>query len=145
MISPAGHRPSETNMTPKMLVRRTLMAALVLLLTFFGTSTAAFAHDAVTGTSPADGSTLAAVPEKVEISMTNTPAVIGSQVLVLDESGKDWAAGDVDVLDKVATQAIKPGAPAGNYTVKWRLVSADSHPVEGVFRTTAPCRGASLA
>ena len=129
-------------MTPKKLVHRTLMAVLALLLIFFGTSTAAFAHDAVTGTSPADGSTLASVPEKVEISMTNTPAVIGSQVLVLDESGTDWATGAVDVLDKVATQAIKPGAPAGKYTVKWRLVSADSHPVEGVFSFVATAAGA---
>ena len=142
VISPAGHRPSETNMTPKMLVRRTLMAVLLLLLTSFGTSTAALAHDAVTGTSPADGSTVAAVPEKVEISMSNTPAVIGSQVLVLDESGADWAAGEVDVLDKIATQALKPGTPAGKYTVKWRLVSSDSHPVEGIFSFVATAAGA---
>lgn len=141
MISPVSLRLSETNVTSKMLVRRTLAAMLALLLVFFGTSTAAFAHDAVTGTLPADGSTVDTVPEKLEISMSNTPASIGSEVQVLDASGTNWATGGVEVLDRVATQAIKPGAPAGKYTVKWRLVSSDSHPIEGEFTFTATAAG----
>lgn len=128
-------------MTSKMLVRRTLMALMAVLLVFFGTSTAAFAHDALTGTSPADGATVDTVPEKIEINMSNTPASIGSEVQVLDASGTNWAAGGVDVLDRVATQAVKPGAPAGEYTVKWRLVSSDTHPIEGDFTFTATAAG----
>ena len=79
---------------------------------------------------------------KIQITMSNSPAVIGSQVLVLDETGGNWAQGDVDVLDTVATQAVRPGAPAGKYTVKWRLVSSDSHPIEGEFTFTATAAGA---
>ncbi|AIY02093.1 hypothetical protein ART_2494 [Arthrobacter sp. PAMC 25486] len=73
--------------------------------------------------------------------MSNTPASIGSEVQVLDASGTNWATGGVEVLDRVATQAIKPGAPAGKYTVKWRLVSSDSHPIEGEFTFTATAAG----
>lgn len=141
MKSLARRRFSETNMTPQSLLRRLLAATAAVFLLLLGTSGAALAHDSVTGTSPADGSTVAAVPEKVEITLSNTPAVIGSQVQVLDAAGTNWASGNVDVLDEVAAQALKPGAPAGKYTVKWRLVSSDSHPIEGEFSFTATAAG----
>ena len=141
MISPVSHRVDETNMTSKKLVRRSLAGVLALLLVFFGTSTAAFAHDAVTATSPSDGATVATVPDEIQITLSNTPAVIGSQVVVADEAGTNWATGDVQVLDKVASQALRPGAPAGKYTVQWRLVSSDSHPIEGTFSFTATAAG----
>lgn len=145
MKNPANHQPSETNMTPQKLVRRVFAALLAMLLLLLGTSTAALAHDAVTGTTPADGSTVASVPAKIEITMSNTPAVIGSEVLVLDSNGTDWATGSVDVLDTVATQNVRPGAPAGKFTVKWRLVSSDSHPVEGEFSFTASAAATATA
>lgn len=145
MISPVRDRVDETNMTSKKLVRRSLAGILTLLLVFFGTSTAAFAHDSVTATSPSDGATVATVPDEVQITLSNTPAVIGSQVLVTDESGANWAAGDVQVLDTAATQALRPGAPAGKYTVQWRLVSSDSHPIEGTFSFTATAAGVGSA
>ncbi len=142
MFFAASRRHGETNVTSKKHVRGALGGVLALLLLFFGTSTAAFAHDALTGTSPSDGATVAAVPDKIEISMSNVPAVIGSEVQVLDGSGTNWSTGGVDVLDRAASQAVKPGAPAGKYTVKWRLVSSDSHPIEGEFTFTATAAGA---
>ncbi len=137
MFFAASRRHGETNVTSKKHVRGALAGVLALFLLFFGSATAAFAHDALTGTSPADGATVATAPDKIEISMSNVPAVIGSEVQVLDESGTNWATGGVEVLDRVASQAVKPGAPAGKYTVKWRLVSSDSHPIEGDFSFTA--------
>lgn len=145
MISPVSHRVDETNMTSKKLLRRSLAGILALLLVFFGTATAAFAHDAVTETSPSDGSTVATVPAEIQITLSNTPAVIGSQILVFDEAGTNWASGDVQVLDKAATQALRSGAPAGKYTVQWRLVSSDSHPIEGTFSFTATAAGSGSA
>ncbi|MGO2541545.1 copper resistance CopC family protein [Specibacter sp. AOP5-B1-6] len=145
MKSPVSPRLGETNTTPAKLVRRALAGLLAVLLLLLGSSTAALAHDSITGTSPADGATVESVPEKIEISLSNTPAVIGSQVLVVDEAGTNWAAGDVDVLDKVATQRVRPGSPAGKYTVKWRLVSSDSHPIEGEFHFTATAASTGTA
>ncbi len=145
MIPPVSRHSGETNMTSKTLVRRSLVGVMALLLVFFAPSTAAFAHDAVTETSPADGSTVATVPEQIQITLSNTPAVIGSQVLVVDEAGTNWASGEVQVLDKAATQELRPGAPAGKYTVQWRLVSSDSHPIEGTFSFTASSASSATA
>lgn len=145
MKNPASHRSSETNMTPQKLVQRTFAALFAVLLLLLGSSTAALAHDAVTGTTPANGSTVDAVPATIEITMSNTPAVIGSQIMVVDSSGTDWSLGGVDVLDTVATQNVRPGAPAGKFTVKWRLVSSDSHPIEGEFTFTATSASTATA
>lgn len=141
----ARHRMSETNMTLQRLARRLIAAFLATFLVLLGTSGAVLAHDAVTGTTPANGSTVTVMPETIEISMSNTPATLGSQVLVLDQAGNNWAQEDVTVLDTVASQALRPGAPAGTYTVKWRLVSSDSHPVEGEFNFTAAAAGSAPA
>ncbi|WP_258066685.1 copper resistance CopC family protein [Arthrobacter sp. GMC3] len=126
-----------TNTRGKMVLWRALAGAAVVLMALLGGSGAALAHDAVEGTAPADGSSVATVPEKVTVTLSNTPASIGSQINVVDASGTNWSAGTVEVLDNVATQQLKPGAPAGKYTVQWRLVSSDGHPIEGQFVFTA--------
>ncbi len=124
---------------------RVLAGVLALMLMLFGSATAASAHDSVTATAPSNGETVDTVPEKVTITLSNTPATIGSEIQVLDGSGTNWSAGAVDVLDNTASQAVKPGAPAGDYTVKWRLVSSDSHPIEGEFTFTAAAAGTGSA
>jgi len=131
--SPARVPANETNMTRAQLVWRALAGAAVVLVAMFGGAAAASAHDSVVGTSPANGSTVATMPDTVQVTMSEPPAAIGSVIEVLDAKGANWADGAVDVLDRVATQKLKAGAPAGDYTVKWRLVSSDSHPVENQF------------
>jgi hypothetical protein len=39
-------------------------------------------------------------------------------------------------LPNHVAQAVKAGGPAGRYTVTWRVVSSDSHPIEGRFTFT---------
>jgi copper resistance protein C len=97
----------------------------------------ASAHDAAESSSPADGSTVAAPPAKVSITFNQNPLGLGSQVKVTDAAGTDWADGKVEIVDNVASQKLRDGAPAGKYTVVWRVVSSDSHPIEGTFTFTA--------
>ncbi len=114
-----------------------VLAAVVLLIGLLGSAGPASAHDTVESTSPADGSTVATVPDQITITLNNTPGALGSAIEVKDAAGKDWAEGPVDVLDGKTTQHLKPGAPAGKFTVLWRIVSSDSHPIEGTFTFTA--------
>jgi methionine-rich copper-binding protein CopC len=97
----------------------------------------ASAHDAAESSSPADGTTVAAPPAKVSITFNKNPLGLGSQVKVSDAAGTDWADGKVEIVDNVASQKLRDGAPAGKYTVVWRVVSSDSHPIEGTFTFTA--------
>lgn len=109
----------------------------VLLVSLLAPLSTAAAHDVLTETNPEDGQTLETMPEAIELTFSDTPLAIGSEVLVQDAQGTNWATGEVQIVDNTAQQAISAEAPAGQYTVTWRVVSSDSHPIEGVFRFTA--------
>jgi methionine-rich copper-binding protein CopC len=119
---------------------RPLMAAVVAALAFasallFGAAPAS-AHDAAESTSPANGATVAEVPASVSVTFNNRPLAIGSGMTVTAD-GVNWADGAVEIIDNQAVQKLRAGAPAGAYTVVWRVVSSDSHPIEGTFTFTA--------
>lgn len=113
-----------------------LLGAAVMVIALFGSAGPAAAHDAAETTSPAGGAALAAAPEQVSVTFTNKPLAIGSQFLVSDAAGTNWADGGVQILDNVASQKLRSGAPAGSYTVAWRVASSDGHPIEGRFSFT---------
>ncbi|MCC3296167.1 copper resistance protein CopC [Arthrobacter sp. zg-Y411] len=125
------NRPSLSGFTALAALLFAVFAGLLL------SAPPAAAHDELTGSVPADGAVLDSAPEAVELTFSNTPAAIGSEVRVLAEDGTDWADGDVRILDNTATQRLRDGAPAGTYTVQWRVVSSDAHPIEGTFGFTA--------
>ncbi|MFP3462039.1 copper resistance protein CopC [Arthrobacter globiformis] len=105
-------------------------AALVALMSLTPLAPAN-AHDAVEKVEPADGSTVASVPAAVKLTLNNTPIALGAEVLVKDETGTSQSLGPVVIEDNHFAQAVKAGAPAGRYTVEWRIVSSDSHPTGG--------------
>ena len=122
---------------------RLLRAAASVLVTAAALlpGAAAQAHDVIESTNPADGSTVATVPASVVLTFDHTPIGVGTEILVKDPSGTNQADGPAKIVDTDVTQALKPGAPAGKYTVVWRVVSADSHPIEGTFTFTAKAAG----
>ncbi|WP_336853877.1 copper resistance CopC family protein [Sinomonas albida] len=118
------------------------LAAAVLL-----GAPAAQAHDVLETSSPANGATVAAVPASIVLTFDHTPIGVGTEVLVKDPTGTNQSDGPAQIVDNSVTQPLKPGAPAGAYTVIWRVVSSDSHPIEGTFTFTAnrPGNGAAAA
>ena len=129
-------------------VRRAGLAVVALLgavLLTLGFAAPASAHDVLEGTTPKNGQKVGAAPEKVTLTFSNNPIAIGSEIVVKDASGTNWAEGGVDILDNVVTQKLKPGAPAGTYTVQWRVVSSDSHPIENTFSYVVTTGSAATA
>ncbi|MET3809875.1 copper resistance CopC family protein [Arthrobacter sp. UYEF3] len=105
----------------------------------------ASAHDAVESTSPAAGATVPIPPDTVTLTLSNPPLTLGTQIKVSDAAGTNWADGGVQILDNVASQKLRTGAPAGLFTVQWRVVSSDGHPIEGTFSFTAAAAGGGSA
>ncbi|WP_066287400.1 copper resistance CopC family protein [Arthrobacter sp. B6] len=130
-------------------IRRQLLSAVLGSFVFAAAllvlAGPASAHDAAESSSPAQGATVATPPETVSVTFNNNPLGIGSQFSVKDETGAEWADGAVEIVDNVASQKLKAGAPAGAYTVSWRVVSSDSHPIEGTFGFTATAAAAGAA
>lgn len=124
-----------------------LLGAAVLASVLLGAVGPASAHDTAESTSPAAGATLAAPPENVSVTFDKNPLALGSQIVVNDAAGANWADGAVEIVDNVASQKLKSGAPAGLYTVVWRVASSDAHPIEGsfTFTVTAGAAGSTAA
>lgn len=118
-------------------VNRIVGVLAVLVAVFLLPVVPAAAHDAVTGTNPEDGQSLDAVPEAIEVSFTATPLAMGSEIQIKDAAGTNWSEGGVEIDGNMVVQQVNSAAPAGEYTVTWRVVSSDSHPIDGSFSFTA--------
>ncbi len=121
-----------------------LLGALFFAAAVLSAAAPASAHDAAESSSPAQGATVATPPEKVSVTFNNDPLALGSQIQVKDAAGTSWAEGPVEIVDNVASQKLRAGAPAGQFTVVWRVVSSDSHPIEGTFTFTATAGAAGF-
>lgn len=114
-----------------------VLGSLVSVGALLGLAGPAAAHDAAESSSPAQGAVVDSPPERVSVTLNNNPLGIGAAISIKDATGAEWAEGPVEIVDNVASQKFRAGAPAGSYTVAWRVVSSDSHPIEGAFSFTA--------
>ncbi len=124
--------------------RGSVLAAIAVLLVVGAqllSAGPASAHDVLEETNPKDGSTVAVTPSDVTLTFDQVAFAVGSQVLVNGPSG-NVASGPVRIVDHVVHQAVQPGAPAGPYTIEWRVTSADGHPVSGKFTFTSQAAAA---
>ncbi|TDD67467.1 copper resistance protein CopC [Actinomadura darangshiensis] len=96
------------------------------------TAAPASAHTTLTAANPAKDSAVAAPSQ---IVLTYADPVRLPRVVVTDGSRKPYQAGTAQAVDNKVTQAV--GAlPNGKYTVGWRVVASDGHPVEGSYTFT---------
>jgi hypothetical protein len=65
---------------------------------------------------------------------------MGTRVMVTGPSGPAHQ-GPARSVGGTVTQALQSGAPAGNYTVEWRITSTDGHPISGAFTFTSDGAG----
>jgi methionine-rich copper-binding protein CopC len=110
-------------------------AAVVALLAASLMTTAADAHPMLRSTNPAEG---AAVSAPTEIRLNFSEGVVSkfSSVELKDQAGKSVATGKIATNPKDQKQLVVPlQAPlqAGTYTVKWNVVSVDTHRVNGAY------------
>jgi methionine-rich copper-binding protein CopC len=127
------------------LIRGSLAVTLALAIALLAPVSPASAHDALTGTNPEEGQAVKVVPGAIELTFSSMPLAIGTTVILEDAGGRDWAAGEVKIVDNMVSQPVSPGTPAGEYTVIWRVVSSDGHPIEGTFGFTAKSGDAGVS
>ncbi len=90
----------------------------------------ASAHAALTGSDPAEGSTLSAAPSTVSLTFNEN---VGStaQVAVTAPDGNPVEVTDIEAVDRQVTASVDDADQRGTYTLSFRVVSADGHPVTG--------------
>ncbi|NYH53477.1 hypothetical protein HNR06_003066 [Nocardiopsis arvandica] len=93
----------------------------------------ALAHDALTGSDPEDGQTLDSVPEEVVLTFSNAPMEGGSGSAVV-VTGPDeettYEEGELTFDGTDVSVGLRTLDQAGEYTIGFRVVSSDGHPIQ---------------
>ncbi|MDA8370921.1 MAG: copper resistance protein CopC [Nocardiopsaceae bacterium] len=104
-----------------------LSAALLL---GFGAASPALAHNTLIDSSPEDGAELDSAPEEVVLTFNADVGEGNNTIVVTGPDDATYEDGDVEVDGNTASVALQPLETAGEYTVGYRIVSADGHPIE---------------
>ncbi len=121
---------------PRVSLAGILLAALAAVIVT-GLGSPAMAHSALTGSTPGEGDQVATAPEAVVLTFNEDVTELGTEVIVSGPMGDVLSAGKAEVAGPTVTQPLVSARPAGAYTVTWRAVSADGHPITGEFTFTS--------
>jgi copper transport protein len=112
-----------------------LLGSLLVLLLLAGAGPAA-GHAALRSLDPADGTVLPSAPRALTLTFTESVGLLDDTFRLFGPDGRrvrtdpaEHAPGRADT----ARVAFPAGLGRGTFTVAWRVVSADSHPVSGAF------------
>lgn len=92
----------------------------------------AHAHAELESSDPADGATVATMPSEVSLTLSE-PVREPAFVEVTSSDGVRYNSFEVTAVDDTVTSVINQPAPAGTYTMTYRIVSADDHTVSGTI------------
>ncbi|WP_166352420.1 copper resistance CopC family protein [Phytoactinopolyspora limicola] len=133
-ISAAACR-SRTRRRATALVTGLAVAAATMI-----TATPATAHNVLIDTIPDDGSTVTSQPDTVELVFDQYVQDTFAQVAVIDADENPYQVGEPEVDFSTVRQDVGD-LPDGDYTVSYRVISADGHPVSGTFTFTLAAGG----
>ena len=103
----------------------------VLLTALLGLAGPAAAHNVLISSNPTDGSTLDAAPQTVTLTFDQPVQDFEPVVVVTGPDGAEYQSG-TPVIAGTGVEMALAGLPvAGAYTVAYRIVSTDGHPVQG--------------
>ena len=109
----------------------------------------AFAHDELVSSAPADGATVTAVPALVRLYFQEPPADGFTRVTVTNPRGVSVGSGAPISNGSVVELRVRSGLIDGRYSIAFRILSDDGHPVQGalhfsIARTARASEGARV-
>src|ERR1043165_6679270 len=111
------------------------MAGTVMVLAIVvSTAGPAAAHAVLLRTDPSPQTTMKTPPAAVRLRFSEAVEVAFGSVRVFDVDGKRVDKGKITTDDGRREVVVPASLPGGTYTVTWRVVSADGHPVHGGFQ-----------
>ncbi|MFF0810334.1 copper resistance CopC/CopD family protein [Streptomyces albogriseolus] len=112
-----------------------MLLGTLLVLLLAGAAPAS-AHAALRASDPEDGSVVRTAPTRITLTFTESVGLLEDSFRIYGPDNRrvpmeepEHAAGAADT----ARAALPRDLGEGTYTVAWRVVSADSHPVSGAF------------
>lgn len=108
----------------------------------------ASAHASIVSSSPASGEPLDEPPDSIRIQFNEPVERAFFSLTVLGPDGERVDSGDARIDENrsdLLTAGLKTGLPDGAYTVNWKVVSSDGHPISGTFTFLVGGEGADQA
>ncbi|GAB97752.1 hypothetical protein BJY21_003846 [Kineosphaera limosa] len=106
---------------------------LILGLGLVGAPSAG-AHAALRTSNPVDGSVVVNLPPNYELVFNETIDPNFAQIVIEDSAGQSRSDAEVSVRGTALHGPLPRDLPAGETTIRYRVVSADGHPVGGEVR-----------
>lgn len=124
------------------LKRLLALAAIVVALVVAGAGPA-FAHAILLTTEPQPGGKFDTSPRSISLRFNETVEVSLGGIRLFDGAGHriDIGAPEHPNGDGNRVQSSMPKVDDGTYVVTWRVISADSHPVQGAFTFQVGAKG----
>lgn len=119
-------------------MRRVVAVAALVCAGLVGLAGTASAHNSLTESNPTNESTMDTGPDEVTLTF-NLPVREGeglNSVAVTGPGGDHWEAGPATVASNVVSTPVRKLGPKGVYTIGYRIMSADGHPVRGKLTFT---------
>lgn len=117
-------------------IRQVLVVLLLLYVSIGVVPTFTFAHANIIASSPSENETLVKAPSVVTVEFDEEIEPKFDSFFVVDSKGTrvdtNEASFDKNNSKRIQTK-LKDQLPNGAYTIQWKAVSADGHPVEGTI------------
>ena len=126
--------------------RARIWVALATVLVALAAPPSAWAHARLDSSTPSNDEVVARAPRQVVLRFSEAVETAFGSVRVYDGSASRVDDGRTTRPDpRAVAVGLSTDLPHGTYTVAWRVVSADSHPVSGafVFHVGEPGAGAA--
>lgn len=122
---------------------RTMLVVLIAFACWLAGAGNAAAHTALASSDPAEGAMEDTAPTIVTLTFTENISPEFANVAVTGSDGRNWVSEPAQVTGPQLRVSLSTDLPDGAaYTVGYRVVSADGHPVSGSFPfTVAPVLG----
>ncbi|MGH3997593.1 MAG: copper resistance CopC/CopD family protein, partial [Pseudonocardiaceae bacterium] len=116
-------------------LRAGVVAVVCAILGIFVGAGLAAAHAVLISTNPGQGAVIAMAPSAVSLTFSESVAVTADGIQIFGPDGAQLDTGDAVHLGRASTVGVNLRGiqQRGTYTVSWRVMSADSHPVAGAF------------
>ncbi|WP_137722807.1 copper resistance CopC family protein [Prescottella subtropica] len=121
-------------------LRVVVIGFVAMLATMLGVGTAA-AHSAVIGSTPENGAEIASAPDRVSLQFNEALQEKFASLTVVGPDGNLWAKGEPTVAGDAISVPLEGLGPVGEYTIAFRVTSADGHPVSGTRTFTLTQEG----
>jgi copper transport protein len=132
-------------------LRRAALVVLASAVAFVAFASPALAHATLEQSTPSNGSRVERAPRQIVLRFSERVEVALGGVRVFDSAGTRVDHGTITHPNGVASRVALalPTLKDGGYVVTWRVISADSHPVQGAFTFTvgdaAPAKAEEVA